>query len=82
VNVNRHVVWASLVSLALAGAIVGSATILAGVLEPAWEYFIGDAPFEWAFGAERNTALATFVGTGLAAHVITLLVLGRVRQEA
>ena len=58
-------------------AIIAGATVVAGVLEPAWEYYIGDAPFEWAFGAARNAALAAFVGTGLIAYVLTLAVLRR-----
>ena len=54
-------------------AIVGSAILLAGLIEPAWEYFIGGATFEWAFGAARTTGLAAYVATGVAAYVIVLL---------
>ena len=57
--------------------ILGFAILLAGVLEPAYEYFLEGATFEWAFGAERNTALATFVGAGLVAYLATLAVLAR-----
>ena len=49
-------------------AILSSAIIIGGVLEPAWEYFLGGASFEWAFGKTRNVILATFVGTGLLAY--------------
>ena len=49
-------------------AILGSAIILGGVLEPAWEYFLGGASFEWAFGRTRNVILAAFVGTGFIAY--------------
>lgn len=60
-------------------AIVGSAIVVAGVLEPAWEYVLEDATFEWAFGRVRTTALAMFVGTGLLAYVA---VLGFLRRPA
>jgi len=62
-------------------AIIGSAVILAGVLEPGWEYLFGDAPFEWAFGATRNLALATFVGTGMLSYLIALALATRNRQS-
>jgi hypothetical protein len=58
--------------------IVGGAVLLAGVLEPAFEYFIGNAPFKWAFGADRNGSLVAFVATGLVAYIgVLLLVLNR-----
>ena len=50
-------------------AIIGSAIMIGGVLEPSWEYFLGGATLEWAFGRARNTMLATFVGTGLLAYI-------------
>jgi hypothetical protein len=50
--------------------IVGSAILLGGVIEPAFEYFVGGAPFAWAFGRERNIALASFVGTGLLSYLV------------
>lgn len=62
-------------------AILGGAVLVGGIIEPAWEYFIGDAPFDWAFGPERNTALATYVAAGLLGYVLTLIVLRR-RQPA
>jgi len=58
--------------------ILGSAIIAAGVLEPAWEYFLAGAPFEWAFGAVRNRALAAFVGVGLITYITTLALYRRV----
>ena len=61
--------------------IIVSAVVLAGVVEPAWEYFLGDAPFEWAFGATRNLALATFLGTGLLSYGIALALAARYRQS-
>ena len=57
-------------------AILGSAIILGGVLEPAWEYFLGGASFEWAFGRTRNVILAAFVGTGLVAYAGLVAFLG------
>lgn len=59
--------------------IVGAAVFLAGLVEPAWEYFLGDAPFDWAFGPIRNMALVTYLGTGLLTYVI---VLGLLRRAA
>src|SRR5688572_12385058 len=63
-------------------AIVLSAAFAAGVLEPAWEYFMDGANLEWAFGATRNAALAAFVGTGLIAYVLTLASIQRVSQSS
>ena len=57
--------------------ILGSAIVGAGLVEPAWEYFAGDATFEWAFGAARTQALAAYVATGLIAYVITLVAVSR-----
>ena len=52
--------------------IVGGAVLLAGVLEPAFEYFVGGAPFDWAFGHARTFALLAFVVTGVVAYVAVL----------
>ena len=60
-------------------AILGSAILAAGLVEPAWEYYVGDAPFEWAFGASRNAVLFAFVATGLVAYVVTLIAMRRRR---
>ena len=57
--------------------IVGSAVLLAGVIEPAWEYFIGDAPSDWAFGTMRNVALGAYLLAGLISYVAALAFLGR-----
>lgn len=46
-------------------AIIGSAILVGGVLEPLWEYTLAGAPFEWAFGVTRNQALAAYLGVGL-----------------
>lgn len=58
-------------------AIVGGAIVLAGAIEPAWEYFLSHATFEWAFGRVRTIALATFVGTGLLAYAAALALFRR-----
>lgn len=58
-------------------AIVGGAVVLAGAIEPAWEYFQSDATFGWAFGRVRTMALATFVGTGLLAYGAALALFRR-----
>ncbi|HEX6315927.1 MAG TPA: hypothetical protein VFZ73_13745 [Gemmatimonadaceae bacterium] len=53
-------------------SIVLCAILIAGVVEPAYEYFLGGATFEWAFGLERIVALATFVAVGVVAHAAVL----------
>ena len=45
-------------------AIIGAAALLGGVLEPAWEYWLGGATFEWAFGRDRNQAFLAFTMVG------------------
>ena len=60
-------------------AIIASAVVVAGVLEPGWEYFLEDAPFEWAFGAARDLALAAFVTTGVVSYCIVLAIVTRGR---
>ena len=63
-------------------AILGVAIVIGGVLEPAWEYFLGEASFEWAFGRTRNVILASFVGTGLLAYVAVAAILSRPSSSA
>jgi hypothetical protein len=58
-------------------AILGAAVLAAGILEPLWEYALGGATFEWAFGAQRMIALMSFVEMGLVAYVATLAWLRR-----
>jgi hypothetical protein len=48
------------------------AVFVGGVIEPAWEYVVDGATFEWAFGATRNTALGAYLAAGMAAYVVTL----------
>lgn len=49
-------------------AILGIASILAGVVEPAWESWAGGAPLEWTFGRVRLAAFGAFLGTGVITH--------------
>ena len=62
-------------------ALIASAVVIGGVLEPCWEYFLEDAPFEWAFGATRNLALAAFVTTGLVSYCIAIAIVTRDRMS-
>jgi len=73
--------WPNSVPSASVG-IVGGAILLGGVIEPAWEYFLGDATFEWAFGRQRTTILVTFVGMGLVAYVAVLALMQRRRGRS
>jgi hypothetical protein len=63
-------------------SILGGAIILGGVLEPAWEYFLGGAGFDWVFGRTRNVILAAFVGTGLLAYVAVVALLRSPQQHS
>lgn len=58
-------------------SLLACAILIAGALEPAWEYFLGGATREWAFGRARLSALTAFVAVGLAAYVATIAVLRR-----
>ena len=61
--------------------IILAASVIAGVIEPAWEYWIDGATFEWAFGALRLTHFATFLGAGLVTHALVLpLILRQARK--
>ena len=53
-------------------AIVGIASVLAAVVEPAWEYWIDGATLEWAFGRARLTAFAAFVAVGSLTYATVL----------
>ena len=61
-------------------AILGTAVVIAGLLEPLWEYAAGGAPFEWAFGVQRNIAFASFVGPGVLTYVALLAWLQRAKH--
>jgi len=61
--------------------IIGAAVMLGGVIEPAWEYFVDDAPFDWAFGRARTLVLLSFLCTGVVTYM-TVLVLSRRRRTS
>ena len=63
--------------LTMSVAIIGAAGFLAAVVEPAWEYWVGDAPFDWAFGRVRLEAFLSFVAAGIVAYAIVLAFLSR-----
>lgn len=55
--------------------LIGLATLIGAVLEPAYEYFLDGATWDWAFGPERTKAAIAFVATGITAYAITMLLL-------
>ena len=57
--------------------LLGAATLLGAVIEPAWEYFIGHAPYDWAFGPERTWGAVTYVATGVVSYALTWVLLRR-----
>jgi hypothetical protein len=57
--------------------LIGLATLIGAVLEPAYEYFLGGATWDWAFGPERTWAAIAFVMTGIVAYAIPLMLLLR-----
>lgn len=61
--------------------IVGGAVLLAGIVEPAWEYFFGGATFDWAFGPTRTMALGTFVCTGVVTYIAVLVSVERTTRR-
>jgi predicted transporter len=61
--------------LAVSVLLIGLATLIGAVVEPAYEYFLGGATWDWAFGPQRTWAAVAFVTTGVAAYAITLLLL-------
>jgi hypothetical protein len=58
--------------LAASVAIFGIASLLAAVIEPAWEYLVDGATLEWAFGRPRLLAFAAFLITGAVTHAAVL----------
>jgi hypothetical protein len=58
--------------------IFGIATILAAGVEPAWEYWVEGASFEWAFGRVRLAAFAAFLAAGVLTHA-ALVILAKLR---
>jgi hypothetical protein len=66
--------------LAVSVLLIGLATLIGAVLEPAYEYCCGGATWNWAFGPERTRAAIAFVTTGIVAYAITLLLLVKREQ--
>ena len=63
--------------LSVSVLLIGLATLIGAVLEPAYEYFLGGATWDWAFGPERTWAAIAFVMTGIVAYAIPLMLLLR-----
>ena len=57
--------------------ILGAAILLGALIEPAWEYWLGDASFDWAFGPHRTHAALVYVITGIATYAAVLFLLRR-----
>lgn len=57
--------------------LLGTATLLGAVLEPAWEFWIGNATYDWAFGPDRTWGAIAYVATGVAAYVLAYRLLRR-----
>jgi hypothetical protein len=53
--------------------IILTASLLAAIVEPAWEYWIDGASFNWAFGPLRIGAFAAFLLTGIVTQTGVLL---------
>jgi hypothetical protein len=57
--------------------LLGAATLSGAVIEPAWEYFVGHAPYDWAFGPERTWGAISYVATGIVSYALTYMLLRR-----
>jgi hypothetical protein len=71
-NPQRAVVWSAV--------IIGLAALLGGVLEPAWEYWLAGATFEWAFGRLRTVAFFGFTAIGVATWIGVFALMRRGRR--
>ena len=65
--------------LAASAIVLGGGIVLGGILEPAYEYLLGGATWDWAWGPERTYAAIAFVTTGLLAYVLTYVIMQRRR---
>jgi hypothetical protein len=63
--------------LAASALVLGGGILLGAILEPAYEYWIGGAPRDWAWGPERTGAAIAFAAMGLLAYVATYLLVQR-----
>ena len=64
-------------AVAASFGILGIASVLAAVVEPAWEYWVDGAAYEWAFGSSRLAAFATFLAAGTVTHAIVVIMARR-----
>ena len=71
-NPQRAALWSAV--------IIGMAALLGGVLEPAWEYWLGGATFEWAFGRLRTGAFLAFSAIGVATWIGVFALMRRRRR--
>lgn len=63
--------------VAVSVVLLGGGALLGAVLEPAYEYFIGHAPYDWAFGPDRTWGALSYIVTGIVAYGVTFLLLRR-----
>ena len=64
-------------SITASAVIIGAASVLAAVVEPAWEYWVDGATFEWTFGRMRLVPFIAFLATGIVTHAAVLAVAAR-----
>ena len=67
------------------GASVGIilvASVLAAIVEPAWEYWIDGASWDWAFGPARLTAFLLYLAVGVVTQIATLALLTEQRASS
>ena len=57
--------------------ILAIASVLAAAVEPAWEYWVDGASYEWAFGSSRLAAFVMFVAAGTVTHAIVVIMATR-----
>lgn len=57
--------------------IIGAAILLGALIEPAWEYWLGGATFDWAFGPHRMRIALVFLVAGIVTYAGVLLLLRR-----
>ena len=64
-------------SVRTSSLVIGAAILLGAVIEPAWEYWLGGASFDWAFGPHRTHAALVYVIVGIATYAGVLFLLRR-----
>ena len=55
--------------------LLGAAVLLGAVVEPAYEYWLGGATYDWAFGPERTWGAVRYVATGLLTYAVIFALL-------